>query len=70
MSTRKGNRLFIHVLSLADNGLFVPLKNNNVKRATEFKSGKSVKFTRVEGGIALQFAAAPTDIDYVIELNY
>ena len=36
----------------------------------EFKSGKSVKFTRVDGGITLQFAAAPTDIDYVIELNY
>ena len=70
VSTRKGNRLFIHVLSLADNGLFVPLKNNKVKRATEFKSGKSVKFTRVDGGIALQFTAAPTDIDYVVELGY
>ena len=66
----KGNRLFIHVLSLTDSGLFVPLKNNKVKRAIEFKSGKAVKFTRVDGGIALQFAAAPTDIDYIIELNY
>ncbi len=70
VSTRKDNRLFIHVLSLADNGLVVPLKNNKVKRATEFKSGKAVKFTRVDGGIALQFTAAPTDIDYIIELNY
>ena len=70
VSTRKGNRLFIHVLDLADQALFVPLKYNKVKRAIEFKSGKKVKFTRVEGGITLQFDAVPTDFDYVVELNF
>lgn len=70
VSTRKGNRLFIHVLYLADQALFVPLKYNKVKRAIEFKSGKKVKFTRVDGGITLQFDAVPTDFDYVVELNF
>ncbi len=70
VSTCKGNRLFIHVLDLADQALFVPLKYNKVKRAIEFKSGKKVKFTRVEGGITLQFDAVPTDFDYVVELNF
>lgn len=70
VSTRKGNRLFIHVLDLADQALFVPLKYNKVKRAIEFKSGKKVKFTRVDGGITLQFDAVPTDFDYVVELNF
>ena len=70
VSTRKGNRLFIHVLDLADQALFVPFKYNKVKRAIEFKSGKKVKFTRVDGGITLQFDAVPTDFDYVVELNF
>lgn len=70
VSTRKDNRLFIHVLDLADQALFVPLKYNKVKRAIEFKSGKKVKFTRVDGGITLQFDAVPTDFDYVVELNF
>ena len=70
VSTCKGNRLFIHVLDLADQALFVPLKYNKVKRAIEFKSGKKVKFTRVDGGITLQFDAVPTDFDYVVELNF
>lgn len=70
VSTRKGNRLFIHVLDLADQALFVPLKYNKVKRAIEFKSGKKVKFTRVDGGITLQFDTVPTDFDYVVELNF
>lgn len=70
VSTCKGNRLFIHVLDLADQALFVPLKYNKVKRAIEFKSGKKVKFTRVDGGITLQFDTVPTDFDYVVELNF
>lgn len=68
VTTRKGNRLFVHILDLQDKGLFLPLYNNKVKRATEFIGGKNVKFTRVDGGITLQLEQVPTDIDYVIEL--
>ena len=68
VTTRKGNRLFVHILDLQDKGLFLPLYNNKVKQATEFIGGKKVKFTRVDGGITLQLERVPTDIDYVIEL--
>lgn len=70
VTTRKGNRLFVHILDLQDKGLFLPLNNNKVKRATEFISGKNVKFTRVSGGITLQLEQVPTDIDHVIELTF
>ena len=69
VTTRKGNRLFVHVLDLQDRGLFLPL-NNKVKRACEFLSRKPVKMTRVNGGITLQFDRVPTDIDYVVELEF
>ena len=70
VTTRKDNRLFVHILDLQDNGLFLPLKNNKVKRACEFVSRKVVKFTRVDGGIVLQLGQKPSDIDYVVELQF
>lgn len=70
VTTRKDNRLFVHILDLQDQGLYLPLTNNKVKRASEFLSRKAVKVTRVNGGIALQFSQVPTDIDYVVELEF
>lgn len=70
VTTRKDNRLFVHILDLQDNGLFLPLKNNKVKRACEFVSRKVVKLTRVDGGIVLQLGQKPSDIDYVVELQF
>ena len=70
VTTRKDNRLFVHILDLQDNGLFLPLKNNKVKRACEFVSRKAVKLTRVDGGIVLQLGQKPSDIDYVVELQF
>ena len=70
VTTRKDNRLFVHILDLQDNGLFLPLKNNKVKRACEFVGRKAVKFTRVDGGIVLQLGQKPSDIDYVVELQF
>ena len=70
VTTRKDNRLFVHILDLQDNGLFLPLKNNKVKRACEFVGRKAVKSTRVDGGIVLQLGQKPSDIDYVVELQF
>jgi alpha-L-fucosidase len=70
VTTRKDNRLFVHILDLQDNGLFLPLKNNKVKRACEFVGRKVVKSTRVDGGIVLQLGQKPSDIDYVVELQF
>ena len=70
VTTRKDNRLFVHILDLQDSGLFLPLKNNKVKRACEFVGRKAVKLTRVDGGIVLQLGQKPSDIDYVVELQF
>ena len=70
VTTRRDNRLFVHILDLNDQGLFLPLNNNKVKRAGEYLSRKTVKFTRVDGGIALQLSKKPTEIDYVVELEF
>lgn len=70
VTTRKDNKLFVHILNLEDNGLFLPLTDQKVKKATLFKDGSPVKFTQDKDGVVLKLAEVPTDIDYVVTLEF
>ncbi len=67
VSTRKGNRLFIHVLDLKDNGLYLPL-TAKVKKAIQFADKTPIEFRQDKDGVFLKFPQAPNEIDYVVEL--
>ena len=67
VSTRKGNRLFIHVLDCQDASLYIPLKAK-VKKATQFVDGTSIAFSQDKEGVLLKFPKVPTETDYVVEL--
>ena len=67
VSTRKGNRLFIHILDLQDDCLYLPLKTK-VKKAIQFTDGTSIGFTQNKEGVLLKLPKVPTETDYVIEL--
>lgn len=69
VTTRKGNKLYVHVLNLEDKGLFLPLKGQKVKKAVVFKNGNPVKFRQDKEGVVLEFPEIPNDVDYVIELT-
>ena len=69
VSTRKGKKLFIHILSLSDESLFVPLKGMKVRSAVEYASRRKIAFTRVDGGVVLHLGEVPTAIDFVVELD-
>ncbi len=68
VTTQKGNRLFVHILNLQDNGLYLPL-TAKVKKAVLFKDGTKVKFSQNKQGTLLQFNEVPADTDYVVELT-
>lgn len=69
VSTRKGNRLFIHILNLADDGLYLPL-DARVKSAKVFVDGTRVEFEQYrDGGVLLRLPKVPDEIDYVVELT-
>lgn len=70
VTTQKGNKLYVHILNLEDNGLFLPVADKKVKKATLFKDGSAVKFTQDKDGVVLKLAEVPTDIDYVVELEF
>ncbi len=68
VSTRKGDKLYIHILSCRDNGLYIPLQAK-VTKAVQFIDKKAVDFKQDKDGILLKFPTVPADIDYVIELT-
>ena len=67
VSTRKGNRLFIHVLDYQDKALYLPLKAK-VKKAIRFVDGTPIVFSQDKEGVLLKFPEVPTETDYVVEL--
>ena len=68
VSTRKGNRLFIHVLDWQETTLRLPLKAK-VKKAVQFMDGTALTFRQDKEGVLLTFPKVPTETDYVIELT-
>ena len=68
VTTRKGNRLFIHIFDLKAKELQLPLSCKVVKAFT-YDGKQPVKFTKnKEGGITLRFNEEPSGIDYIVEL--
>ncbi len=68
VSTRKGNRLFIHILKHQDNSLFIPL-THKVVQAIQFDNQTPIKFKQDKDGVLLKLPKVPTEIDYVVELK-
>lgn len=69
VTTQKGNKLYVHILDLKDNGLYLPITGKKVKKAVLFKDKSAIKFTQDKEGVLLKLKEAPTDIDYVVELT-
>lgn len=70
VSTQKGDKLYIHIMSLQDKSLFLPLENVKVKKAVLFDGGTPVNVTKVkEGGVVLNLPEVPKGVDYIVELT-
>lgn len=68
VSTQRGNKLFIHILNLQDNALFLPLGNRSVSKVVDYINRSSLKFIKGKGGITLYLPEIPKGIDQVVEL--
>lgn len=68
VTTRKGNRQFVHILSLEDEALFLPVKGK-VQKAVVFGSNEPVRFRQTRKGVLLELGKVPDEVDYIIELT-
>ena len=70
VTTQKENKLYVHILNLQDDGLFLPLYGKNVRSAKVFIDKKPVKYSKVPGGIVLHLDFIPDQTDFVVELEF
>ena len=69
VTTRKGDKLYVHVLDLQDDALYLQLAQR-VKSARCLNNGERVKFDTLRGkGIVLNLEHVPEDTDRIIELT-
>ncbi|MBD5358506.1 MAG: alpha-L-fucosidase [Bacteroides sp.] len=65
-ATRKGNRLFVHVMTPETNAILLPT-DIKIKKAFEFGSGKPVKFSKTGNHTLIEIEELPNSPDYIIE---
>ena len=68
VTTRKGDRLFIHIFDLKTKELHLPL-TCKVKEASVYDTKQPIKFKRTKEGVTLFFNEVPTGTDYIVELR-
>lgn len=67
-ATRKGDRLFVHVMTPETNTIVLPT-DIKIKKAFEYSSGKTVKTSRVGNNTVLILDSIPNAIDHIIECS-
>lgn len=67
-TTRKGDRLYIHILDLQDDSLFLPLKDCKITVAQCVNDGKRLKFIQDKDGVLLKLGTVPDETDFIVEL--
>ena len=68
VTTRKGDRLFVHVFDLDTKKLFLPIQSK-VKAAFVFDTKRPLKTKRSKEGVTIFFDEVPAGTDYIVELN-
>lgn len=66
--TKKGNRLFVHVLTPESDVIVVPT-TGELTSAKEFSTGKEIKVTNLEGKALLHLDKVPEEMDYIVECS-
>lgn len=67
VTTRKGNRLFVHIFDSNITELSLPL-TCRVKKAFTYSDKQPVKFKKSKEGVTLKIGTIPEGADYIIEL--
>lgn len=70
VTTQKDNKLYVHILDLQDQALFLPITEQKVKKARVFKDRSPVVFKQDKDGVLLKLPAVPEETDYVVELEF
>ena len=67
-TTRKGNRLFVHIFELDEEVLYLPL-TCKVTKAKNYNTGEEIPFKKTDWGILLNVGKVENCTDFIVELK-
>lgn len=68
VTTRKGNRLFVHIFNHHAKELHLPLQSK-VKKAWVYDTKQALKTKQTKEGVTIFFNEVPSGVDYIVELE-
>ncbi len=69
VTTRRGDRVWVHIFDCPDKELFLPLEGLRVKQAVRFADRSKVSFAQDDAGVLLRLGEVPADADTIVELT-
>ena len=69
VTTRRGDKIYVHVLDWPDAELFVPIRGERVREAKAFADGRRLEFRQDEEGVTLRLGERPAGPDHIVELT-
>ena len=68
VTTQRGNTLYVHILNLKDNALYLPLNARQVKQVRLFSDKTKLRYTATGDGITVQLPGVPSGVDTIVEI--
>jgi len=68
VTTQRGDTLFVHILSLDDKALFLPIAGRKLKSAASFDDGEKIAFRQTADGVLLSLPKKIDETDYIVEI--
>ena len=69
VTTQRGNTLYVHILNLKDDAVYLPISAKRVKQAKMFSDKSRLHCTATGNGVTITLPAVPTGVDTILELE-
>ena len=69
VTTRRGDKIYVHILDWPDEELFVPVRDERIRRAVRFADKRAVAFSQDKAGVTLRLGEKPAGADCIVELT-
>jgi alpha-L-fucosidase len=70
VTTQKGNKLYVHILSYKDEALYLPMDKHRIQKVTAFGSPKQLHFKQDKKGALIHLGEKREEIDTILEIIY
>lgn len=69
VTTRKGGKIYVHILDWPDEELFVPIRSERIKGAVRFEGRQKLFFSQDDAGVTIRLGEKPAGADFIVELS-